>query len=224
MTVSDLIDKALRLIGVIASGETPSTTERSDALIALNNIVASWNAQQIALYAVTKQTVALTGAASYALATRPQRIKSAAVVSTGGGTQSPALVDAAGWTSIRDQTRTGLFAEALYCDYAYPAANVFLSPKPTAGSLEIYSFTRLTQFATLAETITLPDGYERALTSSLAIELAPEYGRPVDQALLAISQESKGSITTLNGIVLGETTPGSAAAPPPVPPQVAARA
>jgi hypothetical protein len=223
MTVQDLIDKALRLIGVIASGETPSTSERSDALIALNNIVTSWNAQQIALYSVTMQTIPLTGAASYALATRPQRIKAAVVSTAGGDTQAPALVDATGWSNIRDKTRTGLFAEALYCDYAYPTATIALSPKPAGGQLEIYSFTRLTQFGGLAETITLPDGYERALTSSLAIELAPEYGRPVDQALLAIAQEAKNSITTLNGIVLGETTPGVAAAVPP-PPPVAVRA
>src|SRR5262245_14904905 len=153
--VQDLIDRSLRLIGVLAAGETPASVERDDALVALNNIVTSWNAQQIALYSVTLQTTALTGAASYTLATRPRRIKSASVIATGGATQAPVLVDAVGWASVQDKTRTGLFAETLYCDYAFPSATVWLSPRPSGGTLELYSFTPLTQFASLGATIML---------------------------------------------------------------------
>jgi len=211
MTVQDLIDRSLRLIGVIAAGETPASIERDDALISLNGILANWNAQQLPLYAVSMQTVSLTGASTYTLATRPRRIKSAQVVTTAGGTQAPALVDAVGWASVVDKTRTGLFAEVLYCDYAYPSATISMSPRPTAGTLEVYSYTPLTQFASLATTIALPDGYERALTYALALELAPEYGRPIDQAVLGVAGESKQAITALNALVLGETQPGAAA-------------
>ncbi len=211
MLVQDLIDRSLRLIGVLAAGETPASVERDDALIALNHIVLSWNAQQITLYSVTMQTVAMTGAASYALATRPRRIKAASVIATGGATMAPTLVDAVGWAAVADKTRTGLFAEALYCDYLFPTSNVYLSPKPGAGSLEIHSFTPLAAFASLGATITLPDGYERALTTALAVELAPEYGRPLDQALAAAAQEAKQSITQLNSVVLGEQQAGAAA-------------
>jgi hypothetical protein len=110
-----------------------------------------------------------------------------------------------------DKTRTGLFAEALYCDYAYPNAAISLSPRPTGGTLEVSSYTPLTQFASLATTIALPDGYERALTYALALELAPEYGRPIDQAVMGVAGESKQAITALNALVLGETQPGAAA-------------
>jgi hypothetical protein len=211
MTVQDLIDRSLRLIGVLAAGETPATAERDDALIALNGIVTSWNAQQITLFGVTLQTTALTGAASYPLAARPRRIKAATVIATGGATQAPVLVDAVGWAAVQDKTRTGLFAEVLYCDYGFPTATASLSPRPTGGTLEIYAFTPLTQFASLGATITLPDGYERALSTALAVELAPEYGRPIDPGLAAAAAEAKGSITQLNALVLGEMTPGAAA-------------
>lgn len=211
MTVGDLINKSLQLIGVIAAGETPATEESNDALDVLNNIVASWNAQQIPLFSVSLQTVTLTGAATYTLATRPRRIKTAQVVATNGATQAPALVDSVGWASIPDKTRTGLFAESLYCDYAFPSATISLSPKPAGGTLEIYAYTPLTAFTGLTQTISLPDGYERALRYALAIDLAPEYGRPVDQAVAGIANESRNAIVQLNAIVLGEAQPGAGA-------------
>jgi len=211
MLVQDLIDRSLRLIGVIAAGEVPASVERDDALISLNGIVTSWSAQQITLYQVSVQTVSLTGATSYTLGTRPARIKAASIVAANGSSKAPALVDAVGWASVEDKSRTGIWAEVLYCNYGYPSASVYLSPRPTSGSLEIHSFTPLTQFASLATTIALPDGYERALTYALALELAPEYGRPIDQAVLGVAGESKQAITALNALVLGEAQPGAAA-------------
>lgn len=211
MTAQDIIDKALQRINVIAPGQTPATEERNDALIALNNLIQSWNAEQVTLFAVTLQTVTLSGAASYSLATRPRRIKAATVLTTAGAGQAPMLVDAAGWASILDKSRTGLFAEALYCDYAYPSATVSLTPKPASGTLEIYSYTPLSTYASLSTNQTLPDGYDRALIGSLAVELATEYGRPVDEALLQTAVQAKQAITQLNALVLGEAMPGQAA-------------
>lgn len=211
MTVQDLINKALQLIGVIAAGETPATEESNDAFDALNNLVASWNAQQIPLYSVGVQTVTLTGAASYPLTTRPARIKSAEVVAASGASKPCGLADVLGWTAIDDKTRTGIWAETLYCDYGFPTANVFLSPRPAAGTLELYAYVKLAQFTSLTQTIALPDGYERALRYALAVELAPEYGRAASQELIASAGEAKSAIAQLNAITLGEARPGAAA-------------
>jgi len=211
VTAQDIIDKALTRINVIAPGQTPATEERNDALIALNNLIQSWNAEQVTLYGVTLQTITLTGAASYPLATRPRRIKAATVLTSAGAGQAPVLVDATGWAGILDKSRTGLFADALYCDYGFPTATVSLTPKPGSGTLEVYSYTPLTTYATLSTNQTLPDGYDRALIGSLAIELATEYGRPVDEALLNTAVQAKQAITALNALVLGEAAPGQAA-------------
>ena len=210
MTVQELIDKSLQTLGVIAPGETPATEERADALSALNNLIANWNAQQLPLFSVQLTTVTLTGAASYALATRPMRIKSAQVLAANGAAMAPMLVDAVGWAGITDKTRTGIYAEALYCDYGFPSATVSLSPRPAAGTLEIYSYKQLTEFASLAEVITLPPGYERALRFALAMELASEYGRTVTPEIAAAATEAKNAIAGLNAVVLGEMAPGAA--------------
>lgn len=211
MTVQDLVSKALQLIGVIASGETPSVSESSDAFDALNLIIANWNAQQLPLYAVQLQTITLTGAASYPLATRPVRIKSAGVLAINGTERSPTMIDAATWAAVADKTRTGIFAEVMYCDYGFPTATVYLSPRPSGGQLEIYILKPLTQFASLSETINLPPGYERALRYTLAIEIAPEYGRVVGPEILGPGAEARNAITGLNAAMLGEAVPAAAA-------------
>lgn len=212
MLVSDLINKALQLIGVIAAGETPASEESDDALAILNNIVASWNAQQIPLFAIAKQTVTLTGAASYTLATRILRVKAAQVVATAGVSQPVTPIDSIGWNGIADKTRTGVFAEALFCDYAYPTANVYLTPKPSSGTLELWAYTPLAQFTGLSQVIDLPAGFERALRYALAIDLAPEYGRQVTPEIAGIAQESKGALTALNAAALGDALPTPVAA------------
>ena len=44
-TASDQINRALRLVGVLAEGETPSAETSQDALIALNQMIDSWSTE-----------------------------------------------------------------------------------------------------------------------------------------------------------------------------------
>ena len=213
MTFQDLVNGALRSLGVIAAGESPSTEESNDALAALNDLVASWTALGMPIYEITRDaTVTLTGAASYELTTRPVRIKSAAVIAANGTAMPVQLVPSEKWSAIQDKTRTGIFAEALFCDYAFPDATVYLSPKPGAGTLELFVYRELASDNALADTVSLPPGYQRALRFNLAVDLAGEYGRAASPELVASAAESKNAITNLNAFVLGETV---AAAPPP---------
>jgi hypothetical protein len=216
MTVQQLVNAALRTLGVIASGESPSTEESNDGLTALNGIIESWSALGMPIYQVTRETFSLTGAASYTIGTgqtwnttRPQRIKSAAVVQS-SVEQSVRVVSAEEWAGIVDQGRTGKFADVLYWDSAYPIGTMYLWPAPTTGgSLLLYSYKPLATFAALTDSVTLPPGYERALRFALAADLASEYGRTLTPESAAAAAESKAAITNLNQIVLGEAPAGA---------------
>src|SRR5262252_8651473 len=81
-TVQQLIEESLRFIGVLASGETPNTTESGDALVKLNQLLLSWNAQALPIYKITRTTIGMSGSASVALATRPIKIKAVSMVVT----------------------------------------------------------------------------------------------------------------------------------------------
>ena len=59
MTARDLIRGSLRLIGVIASGETPAASESLDALESLNSMIKSWSGQRLTLFRIQREVFEL---------------------------------------------------------------------------------------------------------------------------------------------------------------------
>ena len=49
-TAGDQITRALRLLGVLAEGETPSAAMSQDALTALNQMIDSWNTERLSVF------------------------------------------------------------------------------------------------------------------------------------------------------------------------------
>ena len=54
-TANEQINGALRLLGVLAEGETPSAATPQDALTALNQMIDSWNTERLSVYATQDQ-------------------------------------------------------------------------------------------------------------------------------------------------------------------------
>jgi hypothetical protein len=54
-TAGDQINAALRLIGQLAEGETPSDATSQDALAALNQMLDSWSTERLAVYSTQDQ-------------------------------------------------------------------------------------------------------------------------------------------------------------------------
>jgi hypothetical protein len=69
-------------------------------------------------------------------------------------------------------------------------------PTPTTGTLHIRSEKQLSQLPTLDTDLEFPPGWERALVYNLAIEIASEYGQPVDQASYQIAMDALNKIKT----------------------------
>jgi len=51
VTAGDQINAALRLIGQLAEGETPSAETSQDALAALNQMIDSWSIERLSVFA-----------------------------------------------------------------------------------------------------------------------------------------------------------------------------
>ena len=49
-SAGDLINGALRLLGVLAEGETPSAETSADALTAMNQMIDSWNTEKLSIF------------------------------------------------------------------------------------------------------------------------------------------------------------------------------
>ena len=213
MTVQDFLSSVLRLIQVLDAGESPSTTESNHALEVLNQMLSSWSAAGLPVYQLSTESIPVTGAASYTLATRPAQIKAVQSVNA-GVTQDVQPMTAEQWAGLRDSTLTGKFATAYLYDAGYPSATIKLWPIPaTGGSLQLFTLQPLATFAGLGATISLPPGYEQALRFNLALALAPEYGSVVTPELAGQAQSSLSAIASLNAAVLGPPRNAAPAAP-----------
>jgi hypothetical protein len=208
-TAQDIINGALRFISAIAAGETPATAESTDALLSLNEVIASLSAEEVYLYSRVTDTLALTindnsylwgtGAGAGNLATaRPLRLLEASC--TANNVSLPVdIVSVAEYNAISDFTATSNYVSKLYLDNAYPTANMNVWPKPAATStLTLYSLKPLTGFAALTDTFDFPPGYERAIKLQLAVDLAPEYGRPITPEMFQLAMQAKAALRALN--------------------------
>ena len=59
MKARDLISSALRTVGIISSGETPSAAEASDGLSVLNMMIESWSADNLSLFQLKREVFEL---------------------------------------------------------------------------------------------------------------------------------------------------------------------
>lgn len=207
MTVRDLIKSSLRIIGAIASGETPSADESADALTTLNGILGSWSNQSLLVPSKAREVFSLVaGTQSYTIGpsgtfntTRPIKILSAAIIPAGQNYENTVDVyTQQQWAQIVSKDVSGN-PTAIYPEGTYPLETLNVYPKPSAADqLVIYSMKPLTAFASLNDEITLPAGYDRALKYNLAVELAAEYGKQLTGEVLGIASNSKSEIEALN--------------------------
>lgn len=184
-TVRDLIRASLLDLGAIASSEAMTADEAADGLRALNLLLESWRLESLLIYAIDILSKVLTGATSYTWGTggdidspRPIHLSRASLrLATSPTLDYPLqLLTDEEYEGIALKSQPSTIATAIYVDRAFPLANVFLWPVPTAGAtLLLYPWHPLTSFAGLSTTVALPPGYERALQKHLALELSPQY-------------------------------------------------
>lgn len=83
----------------------------------------------------------------------------------------------------------------------YPYGTLWVYPNPQqAGQVYFWSDVILANLLTPTQTISLPQGYARALKKLLAIELAPEYGKSPSPELLRQAWEARQFIKNLNDV------------------------
>jgi hypothetical protein len=143
----------MRLIGAIASGETLETNELNDALISLNQMLASWSTERVTVYEIRRDSFPLTGVQSYTMgpagvfsAQRPTQIV-AARASSGTYGRGLRIVDVNRWTEILERGGAINLPMRAFVDYNSPLATVHLWPVPAAGTVvELYTLQEYTTF------------------------------------------------------------------------------
>lgn len=207
MTAGDLITDALRGIGAIATGETPTADESNDGLVMLNDLLELWSTQNLAVYGsadATFNTVANT--ASYTIGPtgtwvgdRPVRINDDPFCRVNGVDFPIEIIGQAEYDQIPLKTQTGQIVERMLFVNDAPNGLITLWPVPTGVIPISMNIDRvLAQISGLTTVMNFPPGYMLAFRSALQIMLAPDYGRPIPPELQAVATTSFASIKRAN--------------------------
>jgi len=137
MTAQEIINAALRALGELAANQEPTVDEAADALTALNRLLQGWNAEALPIPQVARSEISLTGAASYALSTRPLKIRGASVVVTTDVSLPLLIATPAEWAAYMDKAGQSDFGEILFYEDLYPLGKIYIAPIVTAGTLEV---------------------------------------------------------------------------------------
>jgi len=191
ITTRDLIEDALRKIGVVAFDEPMTADQTASALRAWNRLLKSWQNRGYNLWAKTTQTLTLTTAASYALnPARPMRILGARLVRN--GIETPMLsMTRQEYDDMPVKASTGL-PTRFYYDKQREAALFYVWPVLAVAGGETIRITyeREAEDQTDANAVPdIPGEWWEAAVYGLAARLADDYTRDVPNVVARAEEE-----------------------------------
>jgi len=208
-TAGDQINGALRLLGVLAEGETPSAATSQDALSALNQMIDSWGTEKLSTFTTQEQVFSwLPGLISQTLGPsgdfvgdRPVLMDDATyfVDASTGISYGIKLINQQQYDGIAVKTVTSTFPQVMWINTNYPNIDMHVYPVPTKVlEWHFISAAQLDQPATLSTELYFPPGYLRAFRYNLACEIAPEFGIEPPPTVARIAMYSKRNLKRIN--------------------------
>ena len=208
-TAGDQINRALRLLGVLAEGETPSAAVSQDCLMALNQMIESWNTERLAVFSTQDQTYLwptstlkrTLGPTGDFVGNRPILIDDATYFRDPSTNVSFGikLINQQQYDGIAVKTVTSTYPQVMWVNMTYPDIEMYIYPVPTRLlEWHFISVEELTQPANLATNILFPPGYLRAFAYNLACEIAPEFGVEPSPQVQRIAMTSKRNLKRIN--------------------------
>lgn len=211
-----ILYRALRLARITGGpGRTPNPEQFVDALISLNGLLDSLNIQPGVIYTTqparytlappkTFYTIGIdpTGAVTADFPVdAPVRIDQARLVLNSVNWLPLHIADAAEWSTLVVREMPSSVPTALYYDYAFPIAKLYLWGYPTVSNdLELWTWQTLKHFASLNDPVIAPEGYLDMLTYQLAVRLGDQFGTAAAMSPNVISDARRmlGRVKAMN--------------------------
>ena len=208
-TAGELIKGSLRLIGVLAEGEEPSAAVMQDSIMAMNQMIQSWNTERLSVYGTMDQvftwpayTMTRTiGPTGNFVGERPIEIDDATYFKdpSSGLSFGVKLINQQQYDGIAFKTVTSTYPQVMWVNNSFPDMTMTIYPVPIkALEWHIISVETLTEVASVATDIYFPPGYLRAFRYNLAMELAPEFGVEPSPQVQRIGMSSKRNLKRVN--------------------------
>ena len=208
-TANDQINGALRVLGVLAEGETPSAATSQDALTALNQMIDSWNTERLSVFSTQDQMFTWTpgqihrtlGPTGNFVGNRPIMLDDATYFRdpTNGISFGIKIINQQQYDGIAVKTVTSTYPQVIWINMDFPNIDMYVYPVPTkALEWHFISVTELMSVPSLSTDIYMPPGYLRAFKYNLACEFANEFGIEPPPNVARIAMTSKRNLKRIN--------------------------
>ena len=208
-TAGDQINRALRLLGVLAENETPSAAMSQDGLMAMNQMVDSWNTERLSVFCTQDQVftwpageyIRTLGPSGDFVGLRPVLLDEATYYRDASTNVSFGIkfINQQQYNGIAVKTVTSTYPQVIFVNMGFPDITMSIYPRPTRDlEWHFISVQELSNPATLATDLFFPPGYLRAFAYNLAMEIAPEYGVEPSPQVKRIAMTSKRNLKRIN--------------------------
>ena len=207
-TAGEQINRALRLLGILAEGETASAATSQDALVALNQMIDSWNTERLSVFCTQDQIFSwpsgeikrTLGPTGDFVGNRPIQLDDATYYKAPSGVSyGIKFINQDQYNGIAVKTSTSTFPQVIFVNNTFPDVEMYVYPRPTQVlEWHFVSVQELTQLATLSTELHFPPGYMRAFAYNLAMEIAPEFGVEPSPQVQRIAMTGKRNLKRIN--------------------------
>ena len=208
-TAGDQITRALRLLGVLAEGETSSASVMQDSLMAMNQMIDSWNTERLSVFCTQDQTFTwpagqitrTLGPSGNFIGLRPVLLDESTYFRDPGTNVSFGVkfINQQQYNGIAVKTVTSTYPQVIFVNMTYPDVTMTIYPQPTRDlEWHFVSVQELSNPATLVTDLLFPPGYLRAFTYNLAMEIAPEFGVEPSPQVQRIAMTSTRNLKRIN--------------------------
>lgn len=206
MVVLDLIKSSLRLIGAIATGETPDAEESADCLLMLNQLLETlgiegtvvWDVAPLSFPLIINQSSYTIGPAANFNTARPIEIRDA-YVTDNGITYPVTKINQQQYDTLGFKAQTSTLP--IYFNHISGQINgsIVLWPVPSKiTTLTLNIDSQFVPFVLTSDTVLWPLGYARMIKYLLALEIANDFDKQISPQLYQTAMEAKASIKRLN--------------------------
>jgi len=210
--VLDIIRRALRLLGVLATGETPDGPEAADALDVLNWMIDGWANEHLLCFVVDNQIFNLSATKGhYTIGPDPSQdfntylplhIESAFVRDQTSGYANDYKLDIipnARWQDVFQKGIMSTYPRWLTFHRTWPYGSLDVWPVPSRDvQISLSVWHQIQKFLHVTDVVCLPPGYKTALAYNLAVDLAGEYGQEISKVIEQKAQFTKSVLKNIN--------------------------
>ena len=207
-TAGDQINRALRLLGILAEAETPSAAMSQDALMAMQQMIESWNTERLSVFSTQDQVFTwpaslisrTLGPTGDFVGNRPILVDDATYFKAPSGVSyGIKMINQQQYNGIAVKTVTSTFPQVMWVNMTFPNIEMYVYPRPTQNlEWHFVSVQELDKPVTLSTVMYYPPGYLRAFTYNLAMEFAPEFGVEPSPQVQRIAMTSKRDLKRIN--------------------------